>query len=417
MKLRRAKIFSLPLLTMGLVLMASGARGEVVGCDQLNDVKTHNRYVFDAETCNFAEILRDKSKDLKIAKETYEQRKIYLTSIISILDQQIIAPMSEWLDPEKAVSQITIQLYDANSALDGEFKPETPTTIYLRDDIFSGPERAFVAFHELQHLYNFHFKGKAYIDDWLNEGLSEFVQFQFTNTVPHVAIDRMRQESRTPSLIDFSNEAADIEGRIYTNTGLFVAYLARHFGGLDFIRETIRSPLAGIDALQSAAATMRQRGAHNIEDDYINLNSLFLNYSVALTVNSARYSHHELFALVGDIGRDVGGDGFYSQFSALHIDGQLLVLPVVYDHLEQKDNVQPYQTEYYVVPSDYKCLQVSSTGPTEFYKISSRDPLKFERVADEVAGEAISYELLIVNYDQSSQVTLSSRGCSETRHP
>lgn len=135
--------------------------------------------------------------------------------------------------------------------------------------------------HELQHIIRFHFS--PHEADWLNEGLSVFATYYLTNEFPEAYLKNHRHLLSLPLLKSFESSS---NSSSYFNSFFYVYYLYQHYGGIDLIRELMKSSLTGFENVNASLKKIPLNASKRTKKP--DSRSTFVNYQMALALNPYR---------------------------------------------------------------------------------------------------------------------------------
>lgn len=212
-----------------------------------------------------------------------------LENIARYFDQEICPRMQELLQlPILNRQQKIILLFDENLSYRG-YHSRILAEKYQRDfillDINQNLDSNALKYrlpHELQHIVRYHYNKAE--SDWLNEGLSVFAEFLVNEEFPVKYLDAFsnlggHQLSKSPK-----NNGE--QSFIYFNSFLFVYYLYQHYGGIDMIRQLLRSTKSGWQNIDQVLA--QQKSVPPKLKSFYNFKKAFINYQLALVLNPFR---------------------------------------------------------------------------------------------------------------------------------
>jgi hypothetical protein len=226
------------------------------------------------------------------------------------------------------------------------FVPSENSRILIRRDCLQETTLAPVFFHELQHIAENYLRVKK--DDWLNEGLSELLSYRLVHLYPALVWSNIASSGQTDPLIfsrhDLHSLPADVRQSLYGTSNLFLTYLYQHFGGDEWLRKMILTPGNGQDVIETVLAKN-----NSVDPAVLKFNSLFLNFAVALNVNSPWGSENGMFAL--------GGYDPTPELRGFKLQG-------IFEVIEPNDvlnkQLNPYQTMSFRMATHSQCLKWAS---------------------------------------------------------
>lgn len=181
-----------------------------------------------------------------------------------------------------------------------------------------------VLIHELQHAFNYSFKVNVEEETWINEGLSQVVEWFITGAFPKRQVQSFLRLGSTASLLDWQGESS------YANAFLFLYYLFQNYGKEDLLKTLIKSPSGGTDALM--------RAIHKYSPSKLSFQEVYANYSLALLLNSKRFKSGP-YALAGS--------SFQPELQRQKMKSQFI---------SSNEPLLPYQSRYTQVHPGRHCL-------------------------------------------------------------
>jgi hypothetical protein len=233
---------------------------------------------------------------------------------------------------------------------------ETKSILISRKCTSGGRLKLLVA-HELWHLLTNRLAPNS--PTWLTEGLAELFMTQTTGMQPILAWRQILNASQTPSLSFTSANVHEIHhfarSQQYAFAQLFLTYVFEHFGKEQWLRAMVRLQAQGIEGIKQAA----QVGKPNIDEKHLRFNSMFLNFVIALNINSTMYAENLQFAIAtSDQYTTLKQMRLFPRFEILNTQGFLDL------------QLANYQTISLQLETDSQCLQwQSSGGRTQVYKL------------------------------------------------
>ncbi len=195
-----------------------------------------------------------------------------------------------------------ILLFDANLPVRAHHSPRM-VEAYQRDfiliDLREAMESNALQYrlpHELQHVFRYHHNVNE--SDWLNEGLSEFIEYLVNDEFPVKSLMQTENLGLQNLTHDYATGAGDSD---YFYNFFFVFYLYKHYGGRVLIQKLIQSREVGeasIDrALKEQAEFLPQS-----QRDFYSFGKAFVNFQLALGLNPYRdrIESHGFFDLMLD---------------------------------------------------------------------------------------------------------------------
>lgn len=221
---------------------------------------------------------------------------------------------------------------DGAVAVTDDGAPTLKNTLYFDYRSIGTPSFSILAFHELQHLYNFRLgqQGRQRDETWLNEGLSIYVAGALAEEAPTRDLAVFAQSGETCG-IGPQSACSGAEQR--AQDFLFYQYLDKHFGR-ETVRHLIYDPTRGLEKLR------------------VNLPSLeaaVLNFSAALVLNQQGISPHDELAL---------GQPNYT------MRPQILAQPSIGFVLA------PYQAKVFEIPYRGSCYAIATDPHVQAYIVT-----------------------------------------------
>jgi hypothetical protein len=213
-----------------------------------------------------------------------------LLATIRYFDQEVCNRFSDvyGFSPIRPGQEKIILLFDENLSFKG-FHSRILEEQYRRDfiliDINENLDSNALKYrfpHELQHLVRYHYQPAE--EDWLNEGLSVFTEYLFNEEFPILYLEKYNDLAGR-SL--FGRLESENRTGNYFNNFLFIYYLYQHYGGMDLIRELMRSPQAGAENIGTTLQRFKNK-QKGLKSDYYSLEKAFINYQLALILNPYR---------------------------------------------------------------------------------------------------------------------------------
>jgi hypothetical protein len=154
-------------------------------------------------------------------------------------------------------------------------------------------QSGLVMAHELVHLFR-NYK-TTHDAAWLEEGLANLIEHQYLGLGPITLADQLLEVDEFVLDLDWSHYVGDSSS--YAMAYFFALYLYNHFGEDTFLREWMTSPLTGWDAIEQAARNARAKGRINLEERWLDRDSIWTHFSFALLLNDSMLADHNLLAL------------------------------------------------------------------------------------------------------------------------
>lgn len=273
-------------------------------------------------------------------------------------------------------------------------------TIYVSSKCQLGYQMPLLVAHELWHLLrNYHSSNSP---EWMNEGLAELFASRVTGSLPGKSWLSLMNSGLTPPLkFDFStiHHAAEKSRSVqYGFSQLFLTYLYDHFGGDAWL-------VRMLNAQSEADMLLSMRDQNNegllVSGDVLTFNSLFLNFAMAMNLNTSYYAQNNLFSL--------GGNRWGSVLRNYKMQPQFYGPDVT---LELALN--PYQIAAIRLASESLCLvwqTQSGSGLTRVYKLRNSSQthgisqLKEGQCFQLGAGES----LVVVQFEQEGVLSIGAR--------
>lgn len=229
----------------------------------------------------------------------------------ALLFDRVIFPKFVSLFPKsifkRPLPKVTIVFDEMNSSTGhrGYFSRRYPSErdlyVMIIDDKLAGtPGFSVMAAHELQHLFNYYFSVQSgadhFQDDWLNEGLSEFMEYYVSGALPDTSLGFSAASGQTASIGNWPDHST---GKDYADAFLWVSYLYWHFGGDELLWRLISDPRVGMESVLGNIQELKEKFPA-IGESLLTEKSLLANYSLALTLNSRLIGTNHLLSLTGE---------------------------------------------------------------------------------------------------------------------
>lgn len=275
---------------------------------------------------------------------------------------------------------------------------------------FSSAAFSMVAAHELQHIFSYIYSlrnfsqesspsgSPTFQEDWLNEGLSEFMQYYVSGVMPQAALSTFATLGKTES-IEFWPENSAVTENDYMGSLLWVTYLYYHFGKEQLIWRLIADPRKGMESIVGNIQTLNH-SVFNIAPELLTPKSLLANFAIAMGLNSKSVGLNGLFSITGG--------AYVPELTNFHLVPDLLISGVQSFHLA------PHQSIYLKLTSAQSCIHLNNDSGVYAFEIDSASgqaqiqPLPNPYCPD-TSDRIWDHIIVILNENESlSQATLRS---------
>jgi hypothetical protein len=150
---------------------------------------------------------------------------------------------------------------------------------------------------------------------WLDEGMAQVIEAEHIGLWPSDKAEKLVQNDRI--FLSESNEDYSPRGRGYSTSYFFMKYLYDHFGRTDLFRILLKSNLSGWENIETALQTLSQQGLLRVPAKYLNRQSLWINFSMALLLNDSARSDYGLFLMDSRWIKEAGPTRLFSSSDSL----------------------------------------------------------------------------------------------------
>lgn len=166
--------------------------------------------------------------------------------------------------------------------------------IFVIDINYINPwQTTYILTHELQHLIRYHYHENESL--WLDEGLAQFIDY-YLNGFPIESLLELEHQFKKDCALDSCSRQMRSG---YSDNFLFIYYLYKHYGGIDFIRTLItNNEQRGVENIQQAMNVMKNKLEEKIKLDssselacklpFFSFKKALINYHIALLSNNFR---------------------------------------------------------------------------------------------------------------------------------
>lgn len=154
-------------------------------------------------------------------------------------------------------------------------------------------ESKLTLIHELIHVIRHQYNPHEVV--WLDEGIAQFVEANYILLYP---IDKNKRLNESKE-IHLSSNFFDYKphSQAYSISYFFIKYLYSRFGGVDFLREVIKSPYSGWENVEKSLLQLKAKKRISVPDHFLNRQALWTHFIFAIVLNTNNYADYGLFSI------------------------------------------------------------------------------------------------------------------------
>jgi hypothetical protein len=344
--------------------------------------------------------IQEKSVRLQLTNAQEDEEEISVLNALQILERRVLPDILDFFDGSDTLKNFKYLYIVLEDSLPNNYcaivPPQSTNQINVSRTCMSPHHLALLVTHEFWHLLTNRIAPNT--PNWLNEGLADVFVSRITRTNPIEVWRQIMNGGISPSLV-FDTEdphawLPNYRTQRYGFNQLFLTYLYDHFGRDEWLKAMLRHQNQGKSGIQQALTELNGK-EFEADPKFFRFNSLFLNFSMALNINSTLHASNLMFSL--------GSSESFGEATNFRMFPQFdLVTPS-----EPKAiTLKPYQTSSLLLTSSESCLKwQSSGGRTQIYKIKDRAiPWAVEpnTCFTLMAGEFLT----VIQYEDESTLTI-----------
>lgn len=154
-------------------------------------------------------------------------------------------------------------------------------------------ESKLTLIHELIHVIRHQYNPHEVV--WLDEGIAQFVEANYILLYP---IDKNKRLNESKE-IHLSSNFFDYKphSQAYSISYFFIKYLYSRFGGVDFLREVIKSPYSGWENIEKSLLQLKAKKRISVPDQFLNRQALWTHFIFAIVLNTNNHADYGLFSI------------------------------------------------------------------------------------------------------------------------
>lgn len=143
--------------------------------------------------------------------------------------------------------------------------------------------------HVIRHQYNPHEVA------WVDEGIAQFFEANYISLYPIDKNIRLNESKKIYLSSDYSEYKP--QSHAYSISYFFIKYLYARFGGIDFLREVIKSPYSGWENIEKSLLQLKAKKRISVPDHFLNRQALWTHFIFATVLNTNRHADYGLFSV------------------------------------------------------------------------------------------------------------------------